>query len=71
MPKQSMAWHYKSLRQREEYLIRGEKQLQEIMQQLDQQRQRVERYRAQIERAKREGRDGFDEDKFLPKKGGE
>jgi hypothetical protein len=33
------------------------------------QRAECERYRAQIERAKREGRDGFDAEKFLPKKG--
>jgi prefoldin subunit 5 len=71
MAKESMAWHHKSLRQREEYLRRGEQEAFAMLEQLDQQRQRVERYRAQVERAQREGRDGFDEDRFPPKKGGE
>jgi hypothetical protein len=71
MAKESMAWHEECLRQREAYLNEGEKHGRELLEHIGQERQRLERYRAQIERAKREGRDGFDAEKFLPKKGGE
>jgi hypothetical protein len=69
MAKASIAWHEECLMSSEAYLEEREEQSRKLLEQVAEHRLRVERYRAQIERAKREGRDGFDADKFLPKKG--
>jgi predicted RNase H-like nuclease (RuvC/YqgF family) len=71
MAKESIAWHEECLRSSERYLKQREEQARKLLEHVAEDRQIVERYRAQIERAKREGRDGFDAEKFLPKKGGE
>jgi hypothetical protein len=71
MTKQSIAWHEECLMSSEAYLKEREEQLRKLLEQVVEHRLIVDRRRAQIERAKREGRDGFDADKFLPKKCGE
>jgi molybdopterin-guanine dinucleotide biosynthesis protein A len=71
MPKQSMAWHENAFKKYERYLKEQEQRARRILKQLETERVECERYRAQIERAKRERRDGFDAERFLPKKGGE
>jgi predicted RNase H-like nuclease (RuvC/YqgF family) len=71
MAKESIAWHEECLKSSERYLKQREEQARKLLEHVAEDRQIVERYRAQIERAKREGRDGFDAERFLPTKGGE
>jgi hypothetical protein len=71
MGKQSIAWHEAALEQTERHVRIAVAAAETMLERAKRQRAECERYRAQIERAKREGRDGFDAEKFLPKKGGE
>jgi hypothetical protein len=62
--KQSMQWHYDSLANTMACLEREKRHLDVLQEAWRKQMQRACDYRAQIERAEKEGRDGFDPDRF-------
>ena len=69
--KRPIMWHEESLAQWERHIAEGEQELQPLANRLAKLRQDAERLRSQIARAKRMGKDGFDEERFQPEKGGE
>jgi len=69
--KRPIKWHEESLEAYERHIKRIEEELQSLAERLATSRQLAERLRSQIARAKRLGKDGFDEEKFQPEKGGE
>ena len=71
MAKQPVGWHQECLKNSMESLRCERAELERLQQRVDRQQARVERLQQQIERALREGKDGFDADRFEPKKGGE
>ena len=70
MGKQSIAWHQQCIANLRRSMASTTKQLMALQQERDEQWERLKQYEAQIARAIAEGRDGFDADKFNPKKGG-
>lgn len=69
--KRPIKWHEEGLALWERRIARGEEDLQRLADRLAKLRQDAERLRSQIARAKRMGKDGFDEERFQPEKGGE
>ena len=69
--KRPIKWHEESLKARERGIQRKEAELETLAEMLAESRQDAERLRSQIARAKRLGKDGFDEERFQPEKGGE
>ena len=65
--KHSMLWNEKRLAGWETHI--AEEHLQRLAKRLAKSRQDAERLRSQIARAKRLGKDGFDEERFQPEKG--
>ena len=69
--KRPIEWHEEGLAHWERHIAEGEEELQRLAKRLTKSRQDAERLRSQIARAKRLGKDGFDEERFQPEKGGE
>ena len=69
--KHSIEWHERSLAAWERHIKQREEELQNLAERLAKLQQDAERLRSQIARAKRLGKDGFDEERFQPEKGGE
>jgi hypothetical protein len=69
--KRSIEWHEEGLAHWESRIAEEEKELQRRANHLARSRQGAERLRSQIARAKRLGKDGFDQERFQPEKGGE
>lgn len=62
--KNSIDWHMQCLKNSESSLEQKKRELARIVASLNQDTDRVVKYKQQIERAMREGKDGFDSDKF-------
>jgi uncharacterized coiled-coil protein SlyX len=69
--KRPIKWYEECLAHWERRNAEEEEQLQRLAKSLAKSRQDAERLRSQIARAKRLGKDGFDEERFQPEKGGE
>ena len=69
--KRPIKWYEEGLAHWESRIAEEEKELQRMAERLAKSRQDAERLRSQIARAKRLGKDGFDEERFQPEKGGE
>ena len=67
--KQTIAWHKECLANSESWLLEEWCKIQRMQEALEKAREWQTFYRAQIERAEREGRDGFDREKFGTKRG--
>jgi hypothetical protein len=66
--KSSIAWHTDGLRNRQAHLEREEAALERQTRDVERCRGEVAFYRAQIELAKKEGKDGFDPEKYAIKR---
>lgn len=62
--KQSLQWHTECLENQLRTLDRVRERLEEDWREYEEAAARIEKYRRQVERAKAEGRDGFDREKF-------
>jgi hypothetical protein len=69
--KRPIEWHEECLAHWDRRNAEDEEQLQRLANRLAKSRQDAERLRSQIALAKRLGKDGFDEERFQPEKGGE
>ena len=71
--KMTIAWHKESLANMERYAEREAAKLKDAAAYLERHRERVRVLRLQIEEAEKEGRDGFDDERFMigRKKGGQ
>jgi len=70
MAKEPIWWHRERLTNSMEHQRRQVADLERLQQKVAADQASIERLQQQIERAVREGRDGFDADRFEPKKGG-
>jgi hypothetical protein len=66
--KMTIAWHKEMLGNRERYLAAEETRLAEHVLQVERQKRMTQFLRWQIEEAEKEGRDGFDEDRYMVKR---
>lgn len=66
--KRIIKWHKECLKAREENLIRDQAEFERIQKRLERSRQIAALYKAQIELAEKEGKDGFDADKYAIKR---
>lgn len=64
MSKMSIEWHEDCLKNRKTYLERLLRESQDAQAKYFEALESVKKYERQIERAKKLGKDGFDEDKF-------
>lgn len=62
--KMSIEWHENCLKNRKSYLERLRKELQVAQAQYLEKFEEVKKYERKIERAKKLGKDGFDEERF-------
>ena len=66
--KMSISWHQEVLSNIKASLLQKEKYLAQVMKDVQDSKDRVLMYEQQIERAEKEGKDGFDRDKYGQKK---
>lgn len=64
----SISWHQEVLSNIKASLLQKEKYLAQVMKDVQDSKDRVLMYEQQIERAEKEGKDGFDRDKYGQKK---
>ena len=69
--KRPIKWHEECLANKENWLAHLELQHKAETRKLEESRAALQKLRLQIARAKRLGKDGFDEERFQPEKGGE
>ena len=69
--KRPIKWHEECLASGENWLVHLELQHKAATRKLEERRAALQKLRSQIARAKRLGKDGFDEERFQPEKGGE
>lgn len=68
MSKMSIKWHQECLKNLMQSQLQDAAELGRMQDRVNRTQARIESLGRQIERALREGRDGFDEDKYQPKK---
>ena len=64
--KMSTGWHKNRLKNWAASVDRKEREAAKLLDEIARDRKELEHLKAQIERAEREGKDGFDADRFLP-----
>jgi hypothetical protein len=64
----TIAWHKESLANMERYAEREAANLKDVAACLESHRERVRVLRLQIEEAEKEGRDGFDDERYMVKR---
>ncbi len=69
--KRPIKWHEECLANGENWLAQLELQHKAATRKLEKSRAALQQLKSQIARAKRLGKDGFDEERFQPEKGGE
>lgn len=71
MAKRPVEWHQECLKNAMLWHEQIAAAIAKLQEQFNRNQASIERLQEQIERALREGKDGFDADKYEPKKGGE
>lgn len=66
--KQGLQWHKECLKNRESHLEREEQELDRLLIAIERSRQEVALYKAQIKLAEKEGKDGFDSERYAIKR---